>query len=150
MRVKPISVIAVQSFTNRCDDTKPNSSLDSPPCDEQSQLYALNLPRLIFRPTERKSEREREPHGSYHRDGEADGDHDNVVQHHEELAAQVAGQRRAHVLGDGRGLLVTFHLQLVPVAHEHGVDVVDKVGNGKHDVGAGEPVPVLMGERGKP
>lgn len=85
-------------------------------------------------------------HDSYHRDGEADGDHDNVVQHHEELAAQVAGQRRAHVLGDGRGLLVPFHLQLVPVAHEHGVDVVHKVGNGEHDVGAGQPVPVLTGE----
>lgn len=87
-------------------------------------------------------------HDSYHRDGEADGDHDNVVQHHEELATQVAGQRRAHVLRDGRGLLVALHLQLVPVAHEHGVDVVHKVGNGKHDVGAGQPVPVWKREKG--
>lgn len=78
---------------------------------------------------------------SYHRDGEADGDHDNMVQHHEELATQVAGQRRAHVLGCRRGLLVPFDPELVPVAHEHGVDVVHKVGNGEHDVTAREPVP---------
>lgn len=88
-------------------------------------------------------------HDSYHRDREADGDHDNVVQHHEELATQVAGQRRAHVLGYGRGLLVPFHLQLVPVAHEHCVDVIHEVGNGKHDVGASQPMPVLTKERQK-
>lgn len=64
------------------------------------------------------------------------------MQHHEELAAQVAGQCRGHVLGRGRRVLVTFDLQLVPVAHEHCVDVVHKVGDSKHDVGAGQPVPV--------
>lgn len=64
------------------------------------------------------------------------------MQHHEELATQVAGQRRAHVLGCRRGLLVPFDLQLVPVAHEHCVDVVDEVGNGEHDVRAGQPMPV--------
>lgn len=79
---------------------------------------------------------------SYHRDGEADGDHDNVMQHHEELPAQVAGQRRGHVFGRGRRVLVPFDLQLVPVAHEHCVDVVHKIRDSEHDVGAGQPVPV--------
>lgn len=129
--------------TNR-RHTNANNRLDFLPAEEQSLLYALNLPALVFRPTERAT------HDSYHRDGEADGDHDNVVQHHEELAAQVAAQRRAHVPGDGRGLLVPFHLQLVPVAHEHGVDVVHKVGDGEHDVAAGQPVPVLTGETWNP
>lgn len=82
---------------------------------------------------------------SYHRDGEADGDHDNVVQHHEELATQVAGQCCAHVLGRCRRLLVPFDPQLVPVAHEHCVDVIHEVGNSKHDVSASQPVPVQRG-----
>lgn len=84
---------------------------------------------------------------SYHRHGEADGDHDNVVQHHEELATQVAGQRWAHVPGGSWGLLVPFDLQLVPVAHKHCVDVVHEVGNSKHDVSAGQPVPVQRRRR---
>lgn len=63
------------------------------------------------------------------------------MQDHEELAAQVASQRRAHVLGRRRGLLVPFDPQLVPVAHEHCVDVVHEVGDSEHDVTAGEPVP---------
>lgn len=79
---------------------------------------------------------------SYHRNGEADGDHDNMVQHHEELAPQVAGKCRAHVPGCCRGLLVPFDLELVPVAHEHRVDVIHEVGNGKHDVCASQPMPV--------
>lgn len=79
---------------------------------------------------------------SYHRDGEADGDHDNMVQHHEELATQIAGQYWAHVLGYSRGLLVPFNLELVPVAHEHCVDVIHEVGNSKHDVSASQPMPV--------
>lgn len=39
-----------------------------------------------------------------------------------------------------------FDLDLVPVAHEHCVDVVHKVGNGKHDVSASQPVPVRREE----
>lgn len=35
-----------------------------------------------------------------------------------------------------------FDPQLVPVAHKHCVDVVHEVGNSKHDVSAGQPVPV--------
>lgn len=81
----------------------------------------------------------------YHRDGEADGDHDNVVQHHEELATQVAGHRCAHVLGRCRGLLVPFDPELVPVAHEHCVDVIHEIGNCKHDVSARQPMPVKRG-----
>lgn len=46
------------------------------------------------------------------------------------------------MFGCGRCVLVPFDLQLVPVAHEHGVDVVHKVGDSKHDVCAGQPVPV--------
>lgn len=43
-----------------------------------------------------------------------------------------------------------FDLQLVPVAQEHCVDVVHKVGDSKHDVRAGQPVPVgREAERGK-
>lgn len=44
--------------------------------------------------------------------------------------------------GCGRRVLVPFDLQLVPVAHEHGVDVIHKVGDRKHDVRAGQPVPL--------
>lgn len=110
----------------------------------RTQVQTTDLTPCIRRSKVRPAERAM--HDSYHRDGEADGDHDNVVQHHQELATQVADQRRAHVLGNSRGLLVPFHLQLVPVAHEHGVDVVHEVGNSKHDVAAGQPVPVLTGE----
>lgn len=78
---------------------------------------------------------------SYHRDWEADGDHDNMVQHHKELTTQITGQHCAHVHWCCRGLLVPFDLKLVPVAHEHCVDVIYKVGNSKHDVSACQPVP---------
>lgn len=40
-----------------------------------------------------------------------------------------------------------FDPELVPVAHEHRVDVIHEVGNGKHDVSAGEPMPVERGGR---
>lgn len=63
------------------------------------------------------------------------------MEDHEELPAEVAEERRAHVLGRGRRLLVTLDPQLVPVAHEHGVDVVNEVGHGEQDVAAGQPVP---------
>lgn len=77
---------------------------------------------------------------SYHRDGEAHGDHDDVVEYHEELAPQVAGQGRTQGFGAAVRFM-TLDAQLVPVAHEHSVDVVHKVGHGKEDVGAGEPMP---------
>lgn len=79
---------------------------------------------------------------SYHGDGEADGDHNDVMQHHEEFTTQVAGQYWAHVPWYNWGLLVPFDLELVPIAHEHCVDVIHEVGNSKHDVSASQPVPV--------
>lgn len=94
------------------------------------------------------SQTERPMCDSYHRDGEADGDHDNMVQHHEELATQVACQCWAHVLGCCRGLLVSFDPQFVPVAHEHCVDVVHEVGNSEQDVRASQPMPVQRGREG--
>lgn len=80
-------------------------------------------------------------HGdSYHRDREAHGDHDNMMQDHEELSAEVAAQ--GHRLGLGPVIhLVTFDLKLVPVAQEHGIYIVHEVGHSKQDVGAGQPVP---------
>ncbi len=98
-------------------------------------------------PPSNLSPTERATCDSYHRDREADGDHDNMVQHHEELATQVAGQCRAHVLGCCCGLLVPFDLELVPVAHEHCVDVIHEVGNSKHDVSASQPVPAWRGRK---
>ena len=63
------------------------------------------------------------------------------MQPQEPLSAQEAGHggppgadRRR------RRLLVTFDLQLVPVAQEHGVDVVEEVRRGEQDVGVGQPV----------
>lgn len=41
---------------------------------------------------------------------------------------------------------MSLHPQFVPVAHEHGVDIVDEVGDGEHDVGARKPVPAQEGE----
>ena len=77
----------------------------------------------------------------YHGDREADSDHDDVMQDHEELPPEVAEERCAHVFGRGHRLLVTLDPQLVPVAHEHGVDVVHKVGHSEQDIAAGQPVP---------
>lgn len=60
------------------------------------------------------------------------------MKHHEKLSPQVAANGRAHFWCI---LLVTFDLHLVPVAQEHGIDVIDKVRDRKQDVGASEPVP---------
>lgn len=76
---------------------------------------------------------------THHRHREADSNHDNVMKHHEKLSPQVAANHRADFWCI---LLMTFDLYLVPVAQEHGVDVIDKVRDGKQDVGASEPVPV--------
>jgi len=62
------------------------------------------------------------------------------MEDHEELPPKVAAEGGAHVLGRSRRLLVTLDTQLVPVAHEHGVDVVHEVGHGEQDVAAGQPV----------
>lgn len=64
-----------------------------------------------------------------------------MMQHHEHLSAQVTGHSGS-LPPDALLLLllVTFDLQLVPVAHEHGVDVVGKVRRGKQDVGVGQPM----------
>lgn len=40
-----------------------------------------------------------------------------------------------------------FDLKLVPVAHEHGVDVIYEVGHRKEDVGAGQPVSDIERDR---
>lgn len=101
---------------------------------------------MLFWTHSNLSPKERAACDSYHRDRETDGDHDNMVQHHEELAAQVADQCGAHVLGCCRGLLVPFDPELVPIAHEHCVDVIDEVGDSEHDIRAGKPVPVWQEE----
>jgi hypothetical protein len=74
-----------------------------------------------------------------------------MVEYHEELLVQVAAH---HCPGAAWGLAcpiipsVPFNLVLVPVAEEHGVDVIDEVGNSKLCVGRGQPVPVGQRERG--
>lgn len=68
---------------------------------------------------------------SYQRGGEAEGHHEDVVQHHEELPAQVTNHSGSHQPNALARLLVTFDLQLVPVTQKHGVDVVGKVRRGK-------------------
>jgi len=62
------------------------------------------------------------------------------MQHHQDLSAQVTPHRGAHRAVAMPRLLVTFDLQLVPVAQEHGVDVVGEVRRGEQDVGVGQPV----------
>lgn len=63
-----------------------------------------------------------------------------MVDHHQELLVQVG-------VGDGaqgpgpRGHLVSLDPVPVPMAHEHGVDVVDEVGDGELGVGGCQPVP---------
>lgn len=60
------------------------------------------------------------------------------MQHQKQLPAQ-----ETHHSGPCRAwaaLLVTFDLLLVPVAQEHGVDVVSEVRRGEEDVGVGQPV----------
>lgn len=62
------------------------------------------------------------------------------MQDHEELSAEVAAQ--GHRLGLRPVIhLMTFDLKLVPVAQEHGIYIVHKVGHSKQDVGGGQPVP---------
>lgn len=80
-------------------------------------------------------------HGdSYHRDWEAHGDHDNMMQDHEKLSAEVAAQGHRLWLRPVIHLM-TFDLKLVPVAQEHGIYIVHKVGHSEQDVGGGQPVP---------
>lgn len=81
---------------------------------------------------------------THHRHGEADSNHNNMMKHHEKLSPQVAANDRAHFWCI---LLMTFDLHLVPVAQEHGVDVIDKVRNRKQDVGASQPVPADTEDR---
>lgn len=57
------------------------------------------------------------------------------MQDHQDLSTQETPHQRSKPR-----LLVTFDLQLVPVALEHGEDVVQEVRCGKQDVGLGEPV----------
>lgn len=57
------------------------------------------------------------------------------MQNHQNLSMQVTRQHLSKSC-----LLVTFDLQLVPVAQEHGVDVVEEVWSGEQDVGLSEPV----------
>lgn len=56
----------------------------------------------------------------------------------------------AAACGSGRPIFpsVPFDLVLVPVAEEHGIDVIDEVGDGKLCVGRGQPVPVGSGAGG--
>lgn len=61
-----------------------------------------------------------------------------MMKHHEKLSPQVAANGRAHFRCV---LLVTFDLHLVPVAQEHGINVIDKIRDRKQDVGASEPMP---------
>lgn len=67
------------------------------------------------------------------------------MKHHEKLSPQVAANS-AHFWCF---LLMTFDLHLVPVAQEHGVDVIDKVRDRKEDVGASEPVPADKNDKGE-
>lgn len=77
---------------------------------------------------------------TYHGDRETDGNHDDVVQDHKELSAQVTADGWLHWFGLALVLMI-FDLKLVPVAQEHGIDVIDKVWDSKEDVAAGEPMP---------
>lgn len=73
-----------------------------------------------------------------------------MVEHHEELLVQVAAHHGPGAAqGSGRPVFpsMPFNLVLVPVAEEHGVDVIDEVGHCKLRVGRGQPVPVGKGER---
>lgn len=89
------------------------------------------------------------PGHTHHGHGEANQHHEEMVDHHEELLVQVGADDGAQRPGAGR--LVPFDLVLVPVAQEHGVDVVDEVGDGKLGVGGGQPVPAegerMLGQR---
>lgn len=72
------------------------------------------------------------------------------MEHHEELLVQVAAYHGPGAAqGSGRPVFpsVPFNLVLVPVAEEHGIDVIDEVGNCKLCIGRGQPVPVRRGER---
>lgn len=80
------------------------------------------------------------PQSTHHRHGEAHSDHDHMMQDHEELAAQVSSDGWSHRFGLTL-LLVIFDLKFVPVAQEHGIDVIDEVGNCKEDIAGGEPMP---------
>lgn len=68
-----------------------------------------------------------------------------MVEHHEELLVQVATDHGPGAAqGSGRPVFpsVPFNLVFVPMAEEHGIDVVDEVRNRKLRVGRGQPVPV--------
>ncbi len=62
-----------------------------------------------------------------------------MVQDHEELSAQIAADGWTHRFGFA--LLVIFDLKFVPVAQEHGIDVIEEVGDSKEDIAAGKPMP---------
>lgn len=70
---------------------------------------------------------------------EADEHHGGVVEHHEEVLAQVGASGRPQ--GRGRCHLVSLHPSPVPVTQEHGVDVVDEVGDSELGVRPRQPVP---------
>lgn len=72
--------------------------------------------------------------------GEAEGHHEDVMQNHQDLPAEVTRQRGPHGETAAPRLLVTFDLQLVPVTHKHSVDVVQEVWRCKQDVVVGQPV----------
>lgn len=63
------------------------------------------------------------------------------MQHHQHLSAQET--HRHGPRGPQATLLVTFDLQLVPVAQEHGVYVVREVGSREQNVGVGQPVSAM-------
>lgn len=87
---------------------------------------------------------------THHREREAHQYHGRMVEYHEELLVQVATHHGPGAAqGSGRPVFpsMPFNLVLVPVAEEHGVDVIDEVGHCKLRVGRGQPVPVGKGER---
>lgn len=88
------------------------------------------------------------PH-SYHGGRKAKSHHEDVMQHHEQLPAQVAPHSSTH--RPVAVLLMPFDLQLVPVAQEHGVNIVGKVRCGKENIVVGQPVPEeqRQGEEGQ-
>lgn len=77
---------------------------------------------------------------THHREREAHQHHGSMVEHHEELLVQVATDHGPGATqGSGRPVFpsVPFNLVFVPMAEEHGIDVVDEVRNRKLRVGRG-------------
>lgn len=63
-----------------------------------------------------------------------------MMEHHEELLVQVAAHHSPGAAQCSGALVVSsmpFDLVLVPVAEEHGIDVIDEVGHCKLCVGGG-------------